>query len=433
MTVEPIPLTARRSWAILIILGLALAIRIGWGITRPADDAAIDALPDQREYLSLAQNLLHGQGLQFIDPRFGEAVKAFRTPGYPLLVAACGASVRAVRVVQALLDTSTVLAVYLLARMLIPGRLAPLFAAAIVAANPFLIYFTGLLLSETLFTAMLGWAMVLLLVANGGRGSMREGLLWIGGGLILALAVWVRPSAVALPVLLGLLSVFLNTRDEGSYKVFGPRLPPGLTMVVLTVLSLLPWVVRNRVVLGHWVWLDTNSGFTLYDGFNPDATGASDQSFVRRMPELQALNEVGRDEHLKQEAIEYAQAQPGVVVRLAGAKLARTWSPVPLSREYGRPALRLIAVAYALPFDAILLSGLLWGRMPRSAKLYLIAPAVYFSIIHALTVGSLRYRVPVEPPLAVISAAVLGGIWGRFMATGSGRLTVMRSTVDSCK
>lgn len=426
MTVEPTPLTARRSWAILIILGLALSVRIGWGITRPADDAAINALPDQREYLSLAQNLLHGHGLQFIDPRFDEAVKAFRTPGYPLMVAACGASVRAVRVVQALLDTSTVLAVYLLARMLIAGRLAPLFAAGIVALNPFLIYFTSLVLSETLFTAMLAWAMVLLVFSNGARGSIWAALLWLGGGLILALTVLVRPSAVALPVLLGLLSVFLNTRAEGSYKSFGSpgaagwRLPPGLTMVVLTFLSLLPWVVRNRVVLGHWVWLDTNSGFTLYDGFNPDATGASDQSFVQRMPELQALDEVGRDEHLKQEAIDFAQAHPGMVVRLAGAKLARTWSPVPLSREYGRPALRVIAIAYALPFDALVLAGLLWGRMPRSAKLFLIAPAIYFSIIHALTVGSLRYRVPVEPPLAVMSAAVLWGIgaapWRRAQA-----------------
>ena len=65
-----------------------------------------------------------------------------------------------VRLAQALLDTSTVLAIYLLARRFREERGA-LVAAAIVAVNPFLIYFSGLVLSETLFTAMLAWGLYL--------------------------------------------------------------------------------------------------------------------------------------------------------------------------------------------------------------------------------------------------------------------------------
>jgi hypothetical protein len=180
-------------------------------------------------------------------------------------------------------------------------------------------------------------------------------------------------------------------------------------MVILTVLCLLPWVIRNRVVLGRWIWLDTNSGFTLYDGYNPDATGGSDQSFVDRQPELQVLSEVQRDDYLSQEATEYARAHPRRVVELMGAKLARTWSPVPLSQEYGRPGLRMVALAYSLPFDALALFGLFRGRLARSAKLFLLAPAVYFTIVHVLTVGSLRYRIPAEPPLAVLIAGLAAG------------------------
>ena len=71
------------------------------------------------------------------------------------------ADLRIIRVVQALIDTSTVLAAYLLARRWLSPR-ASLFAAFIVAINPFLIYFTGLVLSETLFIAMLAWGMALL-------------------------------------------------------------------------------------------------------------------------------------------------------------------------------------------------------------------------------------------------------------------------------
>lgn len=394
-----------------MLLLIACALRLGWALSRPAGDASLSALPDQIEYVAIARNLLHGQGLVFSDTRFSDAVCAFRTPGYPLFIAACGGSIRAVRVAQALLDTATVLAVFLLARTLIGGRIGPLAAAIVVAFNPYLIYFSALLLSETLFTAMLAWGMVLL-VKGSARRRRRELLLWLLGGVLLGLSVLVRPSAVALPVLLGLVSVFLNRPMGGSYKLQErsqerTRVPPGSAMVLLTVICLLPWAVRNRVVLGRWIWLDTNSGFTLYDGFNPDATGSSDQKFVNRLPELQVLDEVQRDQYLSESAGNYARNHPRRVWELTWAKLARTWSPVPLSEQYGRTELRLIALAYSLPFDALVLLGLLRGGLPKSANVFLITPAVYFSIIHALTVGSLRYRIPAEPPMAVLIAGLI--------------------------
>src|SRR5687768_323786 len=101
--------------ALWIVLLAALAVRVGWGVTRPVNDAAIDQLPDQREYLANARTFLTAEGFSFADPRFGQPVYAHRTPGYPLLIAATGGNVRATRIVQAILDTSTVLAVYLLA------------------------------------------------------------------------------------------------------------------------------------------------------------------------------------------------------------------------------------------------------------------------------------------------------------------------------
>jgi hypothetical protein len=151
---------------------VAFALRAAWGLAQPTDTAAIDRLPDQREYLELARSLLDGQGLKFYDPRFGDEVYACRTPAYPAFVAACGANVRLVRLAQAFLDASTVLAVYLLTRRWLPPRGA-LIAGAIAAFNPFLIYFTGLLLTETLFTALLVWGMALV-VGVGRAARLRD-------------------------------------------------------------------------------------------------------------------------------------------------------------------------------------------------------------------------------------------------------------------
>lgn len=446
--------TAVRKWerrrALLAILGLALVLRGGWGLSQPATDVAIDRLPDQREYLQLARNLLAGQGLQFDDPRFIETVYAFRTPGYPAFVALFGANVRLVRLGQAVVDTSTVLAVYLLARALLSpalGRRGPLAAALVVAVNPFLIYLSGLILSETLFTAMLAWGMLLLVV--GGWGARlrlsedvpeldvdtdtprehrppRRGLgtiLWLAGGLLLAGSALVRPSAIPLPVLLGIAAAFVNrpprrrqNRGRGAaYEAYPSAnaplyrwpLPVGTTMLLLTVLVLLPWAARNRRVLGEWVWTTTNEGVTLYDGFNPDATGGSDQSFLRGMPYLRDMGEVGRSQYLNGLARQYIRQNPKRSAGLAVAKAGRTWSPVPLSAEFGGVRNRVIALLYSVPFDLLVLAGL-FGRGARpAAKVFVLLPAIYFTAVHMMSVGSLRYRIPVEPPMAVLAAAAL--------------------------
>ena len=402
---------------------VAFVIRLGWALVQPADDAAIDRLPDQREYLLLGRGLLHGQGLNFYDPRFRDVVYAFRTPGYPVLVAACGGNVRVVRVVQAVIDTSTVLAILLLAlRWLAPGP--SLFAAGIVAFNPFLIYFTGLVLTETLFTSMLAWGMVLLLGArapshdDANDASWRDTLLWLTGGLLLALSILVRQSAMGLPIALGVAAAFVNRRQGGPYHRRWP-LPVGTTMLLLTMGVLLPWGYRNYRVLGAWVWTTTNGGITAYDGFNPDATGASDQSFVQSMPELRGMGELGRSHHLSDLAKDFICRQPLRAAELALVKAGRMWSPVPLSQDYGGWKYRAVGMLYSLPFDVLVVIGLLrrapgGGPLSRSAKAFLLLPAIYFTGVHMLSVGSLRYRIPAEPPMAVVaaSAAFLPGVAG---------------------
>ena len=55
------PAAGRRALAVILFVGFV--IRLGWGLSRPANDAAIDLLPDQRGYLDAARNLLHGEGL----------------------------------------------------------------------------------------------------------------------------------------------------------------------------------------------------------------------------------------------------------------------------------------------------------------------------------------------------------------------------------
>src|SRR5207248_10822284 len=95
-------------------------------------------------------------------------------------------------------------------------------------------------------------------------------------------------------------------------------------------------------------------------------------------------------------------------LHLAILTIARTWSPIPLSAEYGRRHLYVIVgVLYSVPLDLLVLAGLVTARaLGRPVKVLLMLPALYFTVVHAISVGSLRYRLPAEVPMAVIGASV---------------------------
>src|SRR5262249_46253894 len=142
--------------------------------------------------------------------------------------------------------------------------------------------------------------------------------------------------------------------------------------------ALFPWAARNHTVLGRWIWSTTNSGITQYDGLNPEADGSSNQKFVERMPELKQMGEVERGEYLAGQAKDFARNNPAKVLKLAMAKIARTWSPIPLSSEYrSRMLIVLVAAIYSIPLDLLVVWALWFGKLPRAAKVFLMIPALY--------------------------------------------------------
>ena len=236
----------------------------------------------------------------------------------------------------------------------------------------------------------------------------RDRAVVVRGGT-LAASILVRQSAIGLPLVVALAAAVVNRGRGTPYHRRWP-LPVGATVVLVTFLLLLPWALRNYRVLGEWVWTATNGGITLYDGFNPDATGASDQSFVATMPELRPMGELGRSEYLSGLAKQFVRQQPRRAAELAAIQPARMWSPVPLSQEYGGWKYRTVGLLYTVPLFVLAFLGLIrdpagGGGLPRAAKVLLLIPAIYFTAVHMLSVGSLRYRVPAEPPMAVIAAS----------------------------
>ncbi|MEL7239383.1 MAG: hypothetical protein AAGK78_11015 [Planctomycetota bacterium] len=392
--------TPKAVWLWLTAI-LLLAVGVRFTLAQ-LTAAPLENLPDQVEYLQLAESLKAGNGLVLVDERYAtpQTLRAQRMPGYPALVAAVGASIIAVQWLQFGLDVLTAVGVFVLGRRFV-SPVAGLAAAGLVATHPFIAYVSTLLLSESAYTCLLTWSVV------GLSHPTRARYHWLG--LLAGVAtVFVRPGgAVVTVAVVGAASLLPMGKVAWSPVARDSRwpLPPLVTAAGLIALCLLPWALRNRAILGQNVFLTTNAGITLFDGWNLDnTTGGSDQSFVGRMPQLGLMSEVDRDTYLRRQAWEDATRDPLRSVQLAGQKLARTWSPVPLS-QFGDAKSLVAGLGYYAVFWTLLAVGLWLGQLRLREKMLLVLPILVLTALHVLTVGSMRYRLPAEPLLAVVAAS----------------------------
>jgi hypothetical protein len=116
------------------------------------------------------------------------------------------------------------------------------------------------------------------------------------------------------------------------------------------------------------------------------------------------MGEVERSDYLSRKAGEYIGARPGECVMLAVKKIARLWSPYPLSAQFSRPLYVAVLLVYSLPVMLLAAGCIVLRRLPWPATLLLVTPALYLTVIHAASVSSLRYRLPAEPMIAVLAA-----------------------------
>lgn len=443
---EPLFDTRRALARRLVLIFLAaVVLRVGWVIViyAPEERWAAFQYPDEEAYWQVASSLAAGDGL--VD-EFG--YRATYMPGYPAFLAPFTGLPKAMfwaRLVQAVLGAWVAPAVALLAvqwwRLLrggsaAPGRTLAWMAGGLVAVDPFLIFFSGLLLTETLFAALLvsAWALVPLRA----RRAERAPVLYVGAGCLWWACVMLRPSALVLVVLATVAAIWvirrhrpetgcvpgasdLHWRGTGSAPVPGGREAGGpsnvpaagaagarwtpLLMLVVVAVGLLPWAMRNQRVIGEWRWLTTRGGISLYDGLHPGASGASDLAHTRDLPEIRNVDERTWDAHFRARAWASVRADPMRAVRLAGVKLLRTWSLVPNVEAYRRgPAAVLSAVWMS---GLLVLAAVGWWVHRRSVVAWglLLLPVLTFTLLHMVFVGSVRYRVPVMPMIVVLSAA----------------------------
>ena len=196
-------------------------------------------------------------------------------------------------------------------------------------------------------------------------------------------------------------------------------------MLVMFAVTMSPWWWRNYRLTGRFVATTLQMGASLYDGLNPNATGASDMQFVpefvQRQQQAEALARIPGpstfeerlDRRLLEAAVAWSKGNRGRVLQLSVIKFARMWSPLPNAEEFQSWFFR---AAVFLGYTPLMIGGI-WGaiRYLRRGWPYVlcIAPAIYLTLLHLIFVSSIRYREPAMLSLAVLAAGIICERFGK--------------------
>jgi hypothetical protein len=393
-------------WVPLIsVLLLAAGLRCAWVVSQSDWGEGPETLTfaDERDYWSMAASFAAGHTMVDHD-----GFAAARMPGYPLFLSVwlhTASPVLIAKLVQAVIGAAGCVVCTLIASR-VGGPLLAWIAGLLTALDPFAILFTNLLLSETLFATGLALFMFVTITlwqgadasqADRPTGTEKPALWrWALWGMTFLACTYLHPSVVLLFPIAGLL-LLLRHR---SWSLLGGF----VFALMILVIGIAPWSVRNHRVLGGRCLLTSRLGISLYDGIGPRADGRSDLAYTRQIAEVRGLDELSRNRWFLQRSLEHIRAEPGRLLNLAGRKLLFTWNVVPNLESHRSWMEMLVSAAWMVPMLILGVIGLLAPGPNRSTRAILLLPVAYFTLLHMLFVGSVRYRVPVMPYVEVLAA-----------------------------
>jgi 4-amino-4-deoxy-L-arabinose transferase-like glycosyltransferase len=413
----------RYGWAVVVVLVLALALRLGYVALTPGY-AIVD---DARDYDTHARSIAAGDGFARLGPG-PSRVTAFRPPAYPILLAgvytltghetkADEQRVVAGRVANALVGTAIVALIGVLALQVFDRRVA-LAAMALAAVYLPLILVGGALMSEPLFAALLLGALTAAIAYRRSAHRLRWVVL---AGVLGGLTILTRANGLIL-----LLPLALAVWDGRPRWTRGALLAPAL-LVAVAFLTVAPWTVRNEKVLGAFVPVSTQLGTSLAGTYNDvartDPVHPGAWRSLRRVPQYQYLTAPGPwrrigeaelERRLRAAALDYVDRHPAYVADVVFWNTRRaldlaglSWSRHTYSTVSVAPGWANAGVACFWLFGALALAGALTRAGRRTPLHVWLVPALLYLSVVFLAFETPRYRTGIDPFVVLLAAVAL--------------------------
>ncbi len=356
-----------------------------------------------------------------------------RPPAYPFLLAFIyyffGDNYTSPRIIQFLLGTINILLIFLCISRIFKDTTAGLISALLIAIIWEPIYFEG----EINYPV---WVITLVIILIGAsikylQTNKIKYIVYIG--ILLGIFSLFRPNALLL-LPLYIITIFLTTSKQKAKNI----LFHCVILVISTLLIISPVLIRNYKVSKEFFLISCFGGINTYIGNNSKSTGDSptvpdiihlcgvdnwDCFNYRLLVKGLGIKQKGRPYSFKEasqffykKSMEFWNEQPFSAIKLTLRKLLLFWGPAIVSDGkviyYDRESsiLKILPgfpILSALLFFSLFLFIYLWERLSKETKKHILFLFTW-SFIYSFSVipffVSERYRVPVLPPLCMISS-----------------------------
>lgn len=212
---------------------------------------------DSYEYHRLALNIVrYGTFSQSLNPPLDP--ETIRTPAYPLVLSGLyhvvGVRPHAVVPVQIALSVVTMLAGFRIASLLFGAR-AGLLTAILLVLDPVSMYYSQVMLTETLFCTTLTLCLLCMVLAS--RDPSLRYPFW--GGICLAAATFTRPTGYYLGLLFPLMLVLTIRQARGWRRALVSAALMGALFAVLVG----GWQIRNYIAAGSATFSQAKNQYLL--------------------------------------------------------------------------------------------------------------------------------------------------------------------------
>jgi len=208
---------------------------------------------------------------------------------------------------------------------------------------------------------------------------------------------------------------------------FTERVRQVAIVLLMALLALSPWALRNQVALRHPILTTTNGGFALWVANNDDFydylrsdkqiawQGEETASSVPARPasktDFYEHPEILRNGAESEAAWETIRRRPAMFAYACLVRVGYLWSPLPQKTQVSESTYRvlaryLVALWYVGVYGMALLGAFqLRGQLLRPPWVWGITLCLTFTVLHAVYWSNLRMRAPLMPVVALLAAA----------------------------
>ncbi|HEV2470804.1 MAG TPA: glycosyltransferase family 39 protein [Candidatus Sulfotelmatobacter sp.] len=392
------------------IVGIALGLRIGWIILGHTYrfKAADNNFGFGWEMGRIGESLASGHG--FSNP-FGPPTgpTAWEPPIYPFLIAGVfkpfgiytKLSAFVLLSLNSVFSALTCIPIFKIARRIFSEKVAVGSAWAWALLPNVMFWSTRAIWETTLAAFLLATLFWLSLTFEERDGWMP----WIQFGLLWGIAALVNTSLLSFLPASGLWAWYQRAK-VGKRSLGGVVLSSVVFFACIT-----PWIVRNYETFGRFLFIRDNFGAELRLGNGPGADGTWMEYLhptqnVYEMQKFESMGELAYVAMRGHEAVEYIRADYARFAGLCIKRFIYFWAGPPKATQ--PPWMSEVKNSLFLASSVLMFWGLwraLRFRRPGSSLLFwlmLLYPAIYYVVFPAP-----RYRVPIEPEMAILCVFVI--------------------------